>query len=159
MSYNLFFDSCIFFDYFEDDLTRRTLDHLKNDGHRITTSITVVGEIFWVCISGDRINQLQDIIDLFKNLDVEVLHPAPQLRGCCLCIDEFHEFKRIYGSSVTDRTHLAYAIVYDSDYFVTSGGEISALRRPDYCPDTHEPCYSSTEVVNIQMLRQELGYT
>jgi len=154
----VFLDSCIFFDYLKDYKTKSTIRHAKNNGHKLVTSITVLGEIVSVCVPR-RLQELYDIIEVLKELDVEVIHPQPLpneprlslLRECCMCLDAYHAEEGIYGSSLTDRTHLAYATMYDCDFFVTSSSEVKALRTPNDCP-------RKVEVVDIDSLRKKLGY-
>jgi predicted nucleic acid-binding protein len=155
----VFLDSTVFFKSIEDNTYKRYLIHIKNDGYQLVTSITVLGETFAKCF-GDSIGKLYDIVDLLKELDLNFLHPPPlhespnlsQVRACCCCLDRVVEEKGVYGSSLTDRTHLAYAVAYGCDYFLTSGKEPSALKLLD------DECPNKLEVCNIETLRGFLGH-
>jgi len=145
----IFVDSCIFLDCLEDERSYRTLRRVKNDNHQIITSITVVGETVEVCFRKSK--DLAKIVELWRELDVEFIYPVSQVRFCCLCLDDLLREEKVYGSSVTDRTHLAYAIAHELDFFVTSRSELRSLKKPS-------DCLLKTKIVDIEGLREELGY-
>ncbi len=155
----VFLDSCIFFKCLDDHYYKRTVKHLQNDGHELITSITVAGEILSVCFKKDDISKLKQIIDFWTDINCQIAHPPQlpederhsQLRICCMCLDNAFVEEKRYGSSLTDRTHLAYAIVYDCDYFFTTGREPSALKKP-------RGCGHNIKVVDNDMLRRELNW-
>ncbi len=145
----VFADSCIFFGCLEDDRVYRTLRRLRNDGHEIVTSITVIGEIVEVCFRKEK--DLHTILDILRELEVEVIYPIPQVRFCCIHIDEYLDDAGVYGASTTDKTHLAYAIAHQCDFFLTSPSEVRSLRKPDECT-------IDIKIVDIEKLRDHLGY-
>ncbi len=147
-----FLDTCVVIDYFKDDDTGRAINHFTNDGGELVTSITVMGELVQVCMT-ERKSDLFHILRTLKELDVKVIFPVRDLRFCCICLDNYHDSNNIWGSSITDRTHLAYAITYGSDFFVTSRAETKALRRPEGCS-----LAENLEVVDIRGLRDSMGY-
>jgi predicted nucleic acid-binding protein len=155
----IFLDSTVFFKCLEDSTYKGHLRHIKNDGHILVTSITVMGETIAECLTGD-IRKVYDIIELLKEIDVNFIHPPPitdrpnrsLLRDCCQCLDAAVEDKGVYGSSLTDRTHLAYAVAYGCDFFLTSGREPSALKLID------KDCPNKLEVCNLETLRRHLSY-
>ena len=88
-------------------------------------------------------------ITMLKKLEFEIEFPVQELRDLCILVD--HELDAIgrYGSSVTDRTHFAYALAYECDYYVTSKGETRTLIAPKEKGEF-------TEVVTIDQLLSKL---
>jgi len=126
-------DTSLLFDALNDSQVRRTLNHLKNNNHEVVVPLTVAGELVMQGIQEGKIKQFYEIIDILKEIDAVFLIPNPQLRLCCSCIDDYLEEKGTYGSSTTDRTHLAYSIAHNCDYFLTSKSETKTLRIPTDC--------------------------
>lgn len=115
---NLFLDSTIFFDAIETKTRIFTiLQHAKNDGHQLVTSLTVYGEIVWVCQRDKRPDDIHKILYLINQLSVQCSLPNIKLRECCKCLDKMDKSNWV---GLSDRTHLAYSISYGDDYFVTS---------------------------------------
>ena len=126
-------DTCILFNALKDSQVKGTLNRLKNDDHKIVIPLSVAGEILMQGIQEGKMNQFYDIIDLLNEIDATFLIPNELLRKCCQCIDTFIKTKGIYGSSLTDRTHLAYSISYNCDYYITSKSETRTLKIPIGC--------------------------
>lgn len=168
---SIFLDSSPFFEYFEDNSIKRTINHISNDNHKMATSISVLGEVVQVCLNKYDINRLEEIISGFDtsfNLEiliptsVETEYPSETLE-CRKCIEDYFLNKNIYGSSASDRNHLSYAAAYRFDYFLTSGDETFALDlcEPDLCESDFCELEEEEKVkpVDIQGLRRELGYS
>lgn len=126
-------DTFLLFDALKDSQVRRILNHLKNNNHEVVVPLTVAGELVMQGIQERKIKQFYAIIEILKEIDAIFLIPNPLLRDCCSCIDDYLEEKGTYGSSTTDRTHLAYSIAHNCDYFLTSKSETKTLRTPEDC--------------------------
>jgi len=129
----IFFDTCILIDCattgrIGDDRTR-DLHHLANADNVLLTSITVVGEMVHSSFEKDTF-ELDEGIRLLKELKFKVLFPVQELRDWCVAVDREVDAAGCYGSSVTDRTHYAYALAASCDFYVTSKGETRTLVAP-----------------------------
>lgn len=71
-----------------------------------------------------------DLRDICRMLKIKEIVPVEQLRECCACIDEHLADRGTYGSSVSDRTHFAYAIVAGAHFYATSQSEVRTLDSP-----------------------------
>lgn len=152
--HSIFIDTCILIEgatpnsYGEE--RARQLRHIVNAGHSLMTSITVVGELVSVSLKKDTF-ELSRGIDIIRSLGIKILFPIPEVRNLCLLVDAEMESLGIYGSSVTDRTHFAYALASECDYYVTSMGETRTLVVPS---DLDVP----TSVITMDDLASELRY-
>lgn len=117
-------DTCILFDALSDTRIETLLRRLVNDGNELYVPLTVAGELVAVCLQEKRRNELFDILNLCGSLGVQYLIPRTLLRECCMCIDEVDD--RLTVSS-SDRTHLAYAKAWESDYFLTTDQELCKI--------------------------------
>ncbi len=127
MSLRIFLDADIIFDLSEEKKNIPSLiNHLTNDGHILLTSITVLGEIVLVCMRDKK--DLHKIIDIIQRTDIHFLIPNALLRECCICLDELDKIDII---PKTDKTHLAYAIANNVDYFLTTDKKLL-----NFSPDT-----------------------
>ena len=129
----IFLDADIFFDLAAEKRNIKSLiNHLVNDGHILVTSITVMGEIVLVCVRDNEKNKdLHKIIDILHFYDIRFLIPNSLLRECCLCLDATDSDDRV---AKTDKTHLAYAVAYDVDYFLTTDLKLQAFNPKVDCP-------------------------
>ena len=124
------------------------LQHLSNAGHLLQTLITVIGEMVNTNFDKDTFDLYHGITTL-KRLEFEILFPAQELQEWCILVDREMDATGRYGSSITDRTHFAYALAYGSDYYVTSKGETRTLKAP-------KEKGGFTEVVTIEELLAKL---
>ena len=69
-------------------------------------------------------------IAMLKRLEFDILFPIHDLREWCILVDNEMDATGRYGSSVTDRTHFAYALASGCDFYVTSKGETRTLKAP-----------------------------
>jgi predicted nucleic acid-binding protein len=114
----------------------------------LRTSITVIGEMVNTSFEKDTFDLYQGI-ELLKKLEFDIIFPVQELREWCIIVDQEMEAVGRYGSSVTDRTHFAYALAYGCDYYVTSKGETRTLKAP-------KEKGGFTEVVTIEELLAKL---
>jgi len=114
---DIFLDTSILIDAVKDQKLRTLLNHTKNKGCTFVTSLTVYGELIEVCNRKNMREDLIEMLDLIKQLDIECSLPNPQLRECCKCLDKMDKDMRV---NMSDRTHLAYSMAYDDDYFLTN---------------------------------------
>lgn len=122
-------DSCILIDCQdpkEDTISK--LSHLIGTGHEIIAPLTVIGEVIHVCL--EKRLDVNDFVVNLQKLNLRIIFPAPELRDWCRLVDEANDIGNNWGSSVTDRTHLAYAITHGANYFVTSHSEVKNLHVP-----------------------------
>lgn len=143
---NIAVDTCILLDAIDDKRTETLLNHLVNAKHTVSVPLTVAGELLTVCLTEQRKDDLNKVVDLCVRLDAEYLMPRPELRGCCACMDSTDDRKH---TSITDRTHIAYAKAWESDYFLTTDKEILGL-PPAQC----DP--GSNRVIDPDALRELL---
>ncbi len=142
-------DTCILFDALGDNQIRRTLNHLKHTNHEIVVPLTVAGELVMQGIQEGKIDQFYEIIELLKEIDATFLIPNPILRDCCSCIDDYLEENG--RSSTTDRTHLAYSIAHNCDYYLTTKSETRTLGVPKEC----ETKLKITDIDKIKKILQK----
>jgi len=90
-------------------------------------------------------------VDILGSLGIKILFPMPEIRRVCLLVDAEMESLGRYGSSVTDRTHFAYALTSECDYYVTSQGETRTLAVPSELK-------VSTSVITMDELASELRF-
>ena len=113
---DFFLDANILFECIISSKVKSQIKHILNTGNRSVSSITVLGETIAICIGEKRTNDLDNIIDLNHELKLLYHFPTHKLRECCACLDRIDPTD---FCSVTDKTHLAFAIVNNADYFVT----------------------------------------
>ena len=121
MNSSIFLDTPVFFDCIEHDRFRIILDHANNAGYKIQTSISVLGEAFTQMHEGhEAVRYITHLNQLLDDWNITVLFPNEEVRILCYQMGEEDIDTRMIREP-TDRTHLAYAMAYDSDYFHTFG--------------------------------------
>lgn len=132
------------------------MSHLNNEGHKIVVSLTVLGELTAKCIP-DRRKDFDTIMRVYCGIETKVLIPTPQLRDCCICIQDHLVDSGIYGASATDMTHFAYAVANQCDYYVTSQSEVRTIDAPCGQGETHAECEDPPpRIVSVKQLKAEL---
>ncbi|MFA7303768.1 MAG: type II toxin-antitoxin system VapC family toxin [Methanoregula sp.] len=127
----LFLDTCVFIDCLDSDKHEQILDHANNDGFTITTSITVLGEtVTQLMECRTEIDRIVKFCELLDQWDVSFSFPNDVIRKLCYFIGEELSVRDDLFYQVTDRTHLAYAIAYKSDFFITSDRAIRQFVLP-----------------------------
>jgi hypothetical protein len=148
---DFFLDSCIMIRCIEQggEPYLRILNRLVGSGHTISTSITLIGESVHQCAL--KSFDAQEIVGMIRDFDIRIIYPSIELRPMCTMMDDMVLRDGPYGSSATDRTHFAYAIVAQSHFFVTSQGETRCLRTPDQSDSEIR-----TAAVTMQWVKEEL---
>lgn len=130
MKSSLFLDTSVFFQCVERPQLGTILEHAINSGYRVRTSISVLGEA--LSQMHEKENAMEYITQLNQALDdwrITVLFPNDYVRVLCYQMGEEEIDSRMIREP-TDRTHLAYAMAYYSDYFLTSDKNLTKYRVP-----------------------------
>ncbi len=96
----------------------------------LSTSISVLGEGFTQM--NDKANASDYILALKRYLDdweIAVHFPNDYVRTLCYLMGEVEIDTRMIREP-TDRTHLAYAMAYQADYFLTSDKNLTKYQVP-----------------------------
>jgi hypothetical protein len=130
MNQSLFLDTPVFFQCSETVSLGTVLEHAINAGYQIRTSISVLGEA--LSQMHEKENAMEYISRLNQVLDdwsIAIQFPNDQVRILCYQMGEEEIDTRMIREP-TDRTHLAYAMAYHSDYFLTSDKNLIRYRIP-----------------------------
>ncbi len=126
----IFLDTPIFFTCAEDMRSRTPLQHARNAGYAILTSISVLGEAFIQMHEHEKgLDYITALNQLLDEWNITVLFPNDSVRILCYTMGEEEVDTRMIREP-TDRTHLAYAMAYHSDYFLTSDRNLIRYRIP-----------------------------
>lgn len=126
----IFLDTPIFFTCAEETRSRTTLQHAKNAGYLIQTSISVLGEAFIQMHEHEKgLEYITSMNQLLDEWNITVLFPNDSVRILCFKMGEEEVDTRMIREP-TDRTHLAYAMAYHSDFFLTSDRNLIRYRIP-----------------------------
>ena len=118
---DFFLDANTLFESIISTKVKNQINHIQNTNNQAVSSITVLGETIAICIGEKRTKDLDNIIDLNRDLKLIYHFPTHKLRDCCTCLDKLDPTD---FCSITDKTHLAYAIANKADYFVTSDKDL-----------------------------------
>ncbi|MDD1724946.1 MAG: PIN domain-containing protein [Methanospirillum sp.] len=130
MTRTLFLDTTVFFDSIDDDRMKTVIDHSRNTGFTLITSITVIGEaLVQMRENTDKNRYIISFLSLLDDWDVNILYPSDPVRVLCYVMGDEEVDTRIIRE-ITDRTHLAYAMAYHSDFFITSDKNLKSYRVP-----------------------------
>jgi predicted nucleic acid-binding protein len=143
MSKKVFLDTGIFFDCLENPDKRSLISHAINRDYHFFTSLSVIGEVILIMKRDAKFaDHLTGFFSLLTEWNITILVPTDGVAVICYEFSlDLTDGRMI--SQKTDRTHLAYAIAYDCDYFLTSDDALIRYRIPlrlresDYVkPDT-----------------------
>ena len=151
MNHSLFLDTPIFFQCFEKPRLKTTLEHALNAGYNICTSISVLGEAFTQM--HEKENGMDYIFALNGFLDdwnIAVHFPNDGVRILCFQMGEDEIDTRMIREP-TDRTHLAYAIAYSDNYFLTSDKNLIKYRIPSKLQDAG---FSKPETMKLEEFKK-----
>jgi predicted nucleic acid-binding protein len=146
----VFFDTCVLISCLgkKGDETERAISHMHNAGFALATSISVVGEMIQIAIlKGLDFNRLVSIISRYE---IEIIFPLNEFRSWFEEVETSLARNGIYGSSSTDRLHIAFALMINADVIVTSAGEARSLHRP-------RGAATWPRVTDLTRLRAEMG--
>ena len=130
MNNSLFLDTTVFFDSIDDTRNENIINHGLNIGYSLQTSITVIGEAFTQMRENrDRDQYIPSFVALLDQWNVNILYPNDMVRILCFIMGDEEIDTRIIRE-ITDRTHLAYAMAYRSDYFLTSDKNLKGYHVP-----------------------------
>ena len=130
MSRTIFLDTSIFFQCIENRQLSTVIEHAINAGYQVCTSITVLGEAFTQMYEKpDAVDYITRMHALFTAWDVTALFPEDRVRISCYLLGEMETDTRM-SREPTDRVHLAYAMAYRVDYFLTSDKHLIKYRIP-----------------------------
>ena len=135
MRSSLFLDTPVFFQCVERPQLGTILEHAINVGYKVQTSISVLGEA--LSQMHEKENAMEYITHLNRVLDdwnIIVQFPNDYVRVLCYQMGEEEIDSRMIREP-TDRTHLAYAMAYYSDYFLTSDKNLTKYRVPSKMQD------------------------
>jgi predicted nucleic acid-binding protein len=128
----LFLDTCVFIDCLESDRAAQIITHAVNKDFPITTSITVLGETFTQLMEqGTNIERIVDFKKILDEWGVSFYFPNDIVRKICFYIGEGLTERDPLYHQVTDRTHLAYAISWKTDFFITSDRALRSFEIPE----------------------------
>lgn len=143
----VFLDTCVFIDCLETARLSKILSHANNDGFTITTSITVLGEtITQLLETGPEVEPIIKFKELLDAWHVSFTVPNDVVRKICYFIGEELTKRDDLYYQVTDRTHLAYAIAYKSNFFITKDRAIKDYVLPKKISDRG---YSKPETLTL----------
>jgi hypothetical protein len=104
---------------------KRLLERLSSHPEaEIWVPITVLGESVIECLKGEGspsshhgIHELHDLVEFWGSLNLGFLYPSDVVVKVCYALMERYKDQRF---SDTDRMHIAYAMAYKMDYFMTT---------------------------------------
>lgn len=130
MSKKVFLDTGIFFDCLESPDKRSLISHAINRDYHFFTSLSVIGEVILIMKRDAKFaDHLTGFFSLLTEWNITILVPTDGVAVICYEFSQDLTDGRMI-SQKTDRTHLAYAIAYDCDYFLTSDDALIRYRIP-----------------------------
>ena len=112
------------------------LKRIYSSGNSLTTSITVIGETITQLMEHgpdcEPINVFRELLEDFK---ISIKFPNDTVRILCYHIGEELTDRDGLFREFTDRTHMAYAIAYDSDFFITTDISLKSFILPKSLKD------------------------
>ncbi|MDD5189010.1 MAG: PIN domain-containing protein [Methanoregula sp.] len=143
MTRKIFLDTGIFFDCLESQDRKTLINHAINRNYQIFTSLSVIGEVILIMKRDAKFAEhLTGFFSLLSEWKITILVPTDDVAVICYEFSQDFTDGRMM-SQKTDRMHLAYAIAYDCDYFITSDDALIRYKIPrrliesDYVkPDT-----------------------
>jgi len=149
---SVFLDSDIFFECLDDDNCSTLLNHAINRGFVLYTSITVIGETILIMLKKGKDAEYSN--RFFKDLirwDITLLVPDNSVPSICYEFSQDTSDGR-FISQVTDRTHLAYAMAYSMDLFLSSDTALKNYRVPAILSESG---YAKPQVLSLPEFKEE----
>ena len=136
-------DADPFFDSIEKG--DRTLFHAHHK-FRLCTSITVIGEFFLIIQEReDFTDLLLKLSDFFRGSQIQILVPNDEVAILCYEFSKDLMDGRMIGQK-TERTHLAYAMAYQADFFLSYDTALARYRIPQVLIDSG---YTKPDVIDL----------
>jgi predicted nucleic acid-binding protein len=130
MSKKVLLDIGIFFDCLESQDKKTLINHAINREYQIFTSLSVIGEVILIMKRDAKFAEhLTGFFSLLSEWNITILVPTDDVAVICYEFSQDLTDGRMM-SQKTDRTHLAYAIAYDCDYFITSDDALIRYKIP-----------------------------
>ncbi len=151
MSKRVFLDTGIFFDCLLNQDRKTLINHAVNRDYLIFTSLSVIGEVILIMKRDAKFAEhLTGFFSLLNEWKITILVPNDGVAVICYEFSQDLTDGRII-SQKTDRTHLAYAMAYDCDYFITSD---EALIRYKISRRLKESDYVKPETLPLEMFKK-----
>jgi len=126
----IFLDYCILNDAMRDASVLAKLRFLRDSGAEMVTSTTVIGEAVELLSDGPKEGHYV-LIDLLHDLRLRYVHPKRDWLKDQMALDEFLERKNASFVPASERAHMAMAMSYSSDLYLTSRAEARNLSQLD----------------------------
>ena len=124
----IFLDYCILNDAMRDASVLAKLRFMRNRGVEMVTSTTVIGEAVELLSDGPKEGHYI-FIDLLHDLKLRYAHPKKDWLKDQMTLEEFLERNNAGFVPASERAHMAMAISYSSDLYMTSKAEAKNLSR------------------------------
>jgi hypothetical protein len=122
----IFLDYCVLNDAMRDTSVLAKLRFLQNSKVELLTSTTVVGEAIEMLAESPKDAQYI-LIDLLHDLNIGYAHPKRNWLRSQLTLDDLLEVKNATFVPASERAHMALAMSYSIDLYVTSRAEARNL--------------------------------
>ena len=149
---SLFLDSDIFFECLDDDNCKTILNHAINKGFILFTSITVIGETILIMLKKGKDPEYSNrFIQELNHWDITILVPNNSVPFICYEFSQDISDGR-FISQVTDKTHLAYAMAYDMDIFLSSDTAMKKYRVPSILSESE---YKKPDILSLSEFKED----
>ncbi|MDD1701649.1 MAG: PIN domain-containing protein [Methanoregula sp.] len=149
---SLFLDSGIFFECLDDDNCKTLLNHAINKGFALYTSITVIGETILIMLKkGKDAEYSNRFFQELTRWDITILVPDNSVPFICYEFSQDISDGR-FISQVTDRTHLAYAMAYTMELFLSSDTALKNYRVPAILSESG---YTKPQVLSLSEFKED----
>lgn len=126
----IFLDYCILNDAMRDASVLAKLRFLSKSGIELCTSTTVVGEAVELLSDGPKEGHYI-LIDLLHDLKLRYAHPRREWLKDQTRLDEFLDVRNAGFVPASERAHMALAMTYSTDLYITSRAEVKNLAKLD----------------------------
>lgn len=124
----IFLDYCILNDAMRDASVLAKLRFMRKNGVEMVTSTTVIGEAVELLSDGPKEGHYI-LIDLLHDLKLRYAHPKRDWLKEQMALDEFLERRNAGFVPASERAHMAMAISYSTDLYMTSKAEARNLSQ------------------------------
>jgi len=119
----IFVDTCILYDIIgkQEGQVETVLNHCKNKGFQIATSISTIGEFVNTAIQSGRDNLIHRLPGFLREYCITVVYPSHYFPETLMTIEGMDASYRLSDS---DKLHLAFAHYGECDFFFTSDKDL-----------------------------------